>query len=62
LRLLDPFGTGKVVISQVTYDRDWHAYELVFFVLLGAIGGIYSSLNPTTTGAVVFVLQDELFW
>ncbi|KAF8134644.1 chloride channel [Boletus edulis] len=43
LRFLDPFGTGKLVLFQVTYDRDWHAYELVFFVLLGAIGGIYGA-------------------
>ncbi|KAF8556363.1 hypothetical protein OG21DRAFT_1437153 [Imleria badia] len=43
LRFLDPFGTGKLVLFQVTYDRDWHAYELIFFVLLGAFGGIYGA-------------------
>jgi chloride channel 3/4/5 len=54
LRFLNPFGTGKVVLFQVTYDKvchavfdwslthyirqDWHAYELVFFILLGVLG------------------------
>ncbi|EIN11917.1 hypothetical protein PUNSTDRAFT_61841 [Punctularia strigosozonata HHB-11173 SS5] len=43
LRFLDPFGTGKLVLFQVTYDKDWHAYELVFFLLLGILGGIYGA-------------------
>ncbi|KIJ18677.1 hypothetical protein PAXINDRAFT_70564 [Paxillus involutus ATCC 200175] len=43
LKFLDPFGTGKLVLFQVTYDKDWHAYELILFVLLGALGGIYGA-------------------
>lgn len=43
LRFLDPFGTGKLVLFQVTYDRDWHAYELGFFLLLGVFGGVYGA-------------------
>ncbi|KAK0460988.1 chloride channel [Desarmillaria tabescens] len=43
LKMLDPFGTGKLVLFQVTYDRDWHAYELFPFVLLGVFGGIYGA-------------------
>ncbi|KAF9501534.1 hypothetical protein BDN71DRAFT_1550108 [Pleurotus eryngii] len=43
LKMLDPFGTGKLVLFQVTYDKDWHAYELVPFVLLGIFGGIYGA-------------------
>lgn len=54
LKFLDPFGSGKLVLFQVTYDRvcfhlgyldptdsltqDWHAYELVPFLFLGVIG------------------------
>lgn len=44
LRLLDPFGTGKIVLFQVTYDRDWHWVELAFFVLIGLFGGVYGAL------------------
>ncbi|KAI6131653.1 chloride channel [Pisolithus croceorrhizus] len=43
LRFLDPFGTGKLVLFQVTYDKDWHAYDLIFFVMLGALGGVYGA-------------------
>ncbi|KAF9227313.1 hypothetical protein BS17DRAFT_800360 [Gyrodon lividus] len=43
LRFLDPFGTGKLVLFQVTYEKDWHAYELIFFVLLGIFGGLYGA-------------------
>lgn len=54
LRFLDPFGTKKLVLFQVTYDKvcsyvvllfllpndfqDWHACDLIFFILLGAFG------------------------
>ncbi|KAI0744080.1 chloride channel [Daedaleopsis nitida] len=43
LRLLDPFGSGKLVLFQVTYDKDWHAYELFPFLLLGVFGGVYGA-------------------
>ncbi|KAF8630644.1 hypothetical protein AX15_002795 [Amanita polypyramis BW_CC] len=43
LKILDPFGTGKLVLFQVTYDKDWHAYELLPFVLLGVFGGVYGA-------------------
>ncbi|TFY62566.1 hypothetical protein EVJ58_g3780 [Rhodofomes roseus] len=43
LKFLDPFGSGKLVLFQVTYDKDWHAYELVFFLMLGVFGGVYGA-------------------
>ncbi|CAE6483643.1 unnamed protein product [Rhizoctonia solani] len=43
LKFLDPFGTGKIVLFQVTYDRDWHAYELGLFLILGIFGGVYGA-------------------
>ncbi|KAI8993999.1 chloride channel [Trametes punicea] len=43
LRFLDPFGSGKLVLFQVTYDKDWHAYELIPFLFLGVFGGIYGA-------------------
>ncbi|KAJ3102433.1 hypothetical protein HDU97_000576 [Phlyctochytrium planicorne] len=44
LRLLDPFRTGKLVWFQVKYSRDWHAFELPMFVLLGVLGGLSGTL------------------
>ncbi|KAF9450421.1 hypothetical protein P691DRAFT_810365 [Macrolepiota fuliginosa MF-IS2] len=43
LKMLDPFGTGKLVLFQVTYDKDWHAIELLPFVCLGLFGGVYGA-------------------
>ncbi|KAF9268924.1 hypothetical protein L218DRAFT_954350 [Marasmius fiardii PR-910] len=43
LKMLDPFGTGKLVLFQVTYEKDWHAYELLPFLLLGVFGGVYGA-------------------
>lgn len=35
---MNPFRTGKIVLFQVTYDRDWHFFEIIFFVILGIFG------------------------
>ena len=35
---MNPFRTGKLVLFQVTYDRDWHFFEIIFFVILGVFG------------------------
>lgn len=43
LRTLDPFGTGKLVLFQVTYDKDWHLFEMFAFLLLGVFGGVYGA-------------------
>ncbi|KAK9367458.1 chloride channel [Lipomyces kononenkoae] len=49
LKLLNPYGTGKIVIFEVSYDHDWHAFEFLIFVFLGACGGVigaaFSRLN-----------------
>lgn len=49
---MNPFRTGKLVLFQVTYDRDWHFFEIIFFVILGVFGvGFFCllivSLAPT---------------
>eukprot|EP00842_Homolaphlyctis_polyrhiza_P005361 jgi/Hompol1/5826/HPOL_002376-RA len=41
LQLVNPYRTGKLVLFQVTYNRDWHGFELVFFVFLGVLGNVY---------------------
>ncbi|KAL2271798.1 hypothetical protein VTJ83DRAFT_1169 [Remersonia thermophila] len=44
LQALDPFRSGKLVLYQVTYTSSWHGFEIVPFVLLGILGGIYGGL------------------
>ena len=44
LQAFDPYRSGKLVLYQVTYSRGWHDFELVPFVILGVLGGIYGGL------------------
>ncbi|KAF8435573.1 chloride channel [Terfezia claveryi] len=41
LAAMNPFRTGQLVMFQVSYDRDWHFFEVVFFIILGIFGGLY---------------------
>ncbi|KAF9031391.1 Cl-channel protein [Hymenopellis radicata] len=42
LEYVDPFGTGKLVLFQVTsvFDDTWRAFELIPWLGLGILGGI----------------------
>lgn len=35
---MNPYRSGKLVLFQVTYDRDWHFFEILFFIILGIFG------------------------
>ncbi|KAF7782223.1 hypothetical protein Agabi119p4_1599 [Agaricus bisporus var. burnettii] len=55
LSAMNPFRTGKLVLFQVTYERDWHFFEVIFFVILGIFGGLYGAF------VVKFNLQVAAF-
>ncbi|KAJ7879634.1 Cl-channel protein [Mycena olivaceomarginata] len=55
LSAMNPFRTGKLVLFQVTYDRDWHFFEIIFFIILGIFGGLYGAF------VVKFNLQIAAF-
>lgn len=44
LKFLNPYGTGKIVIFQVRYYRDWQFFEIFVFILLGVMGGATGAL------------------
>jgi len=44
LAAMNPFRTGQLVMFQVHYDRSWHFFEVVFFIILGIFGGLYGAL------------------
>ncbi|PWY79286.1 hypothetical protein BO70DRAFT_363047 [Aspergillus heteromorphus CBS 117.55] len=44
LAVMNPFRTGQLVMFQVQYDRNWHFFELIFFMMLGVFGGLYGAL------------------
>ena len=43
LKAMNPFWTGKLVMFKVTYDRSWHFFEFIFYILLGIFGGLYGA-------------------
>ncbi|WVQ80441.1 hypothetical protein IAT38_002546 [Cryptococcus sp. DSM 104549] len=43
LASMDPFRTGKLVLFNVSYDRDWHYFEIPAYVLIGVFGGLYGA-------------------
>jgi chloride channel 3/4/5 len=44
LQALNPFHTGKIVLYQVTYTMGWHRFEIIPFMMLGILGGVYGGL------------------
>jgi len=45
LAAMNPFRTGQLVMFQVHYDRDWHFFEVIFFIILGIFGGLYGEFT-----------------
>lgn len=43
LAAMNPFRTGQLVMFQVSYDRSWHFFEILFFIILGIFGGLYGA-------------------
>lgn len=44
LKFLNPYGTGKIVIFEVRYSKDWEFFEIFVFILLGVLGGAIGAL------------------
>jgi len=42
-KAMNPFRTGQLVMFQVRYDRDWHFFEIVFYLIIGVFGGLYGA-------------------
>lgn len=41
LAAMNPFRTGQLVLFEVTYDTNWHYFEVPIYVILGVFGGVY---------------------
>ncbi|KAF2228103.1 chloride channel [Elsinoe ampelina] len=41
LSAMNPFRTGQLVMFTVKYDRSWHFFEIVFYIIIGIFGGLY---------------------
>ncbi|KAF1938397.1 chloride channel protein 3 [Clathrospora elynae] len=43
LAAMNPFRTGQLVMFNVSYDRSWHFFEILFYLIIGAFGGLYGA-------------------
>ncbi|GAA5879751.1 hypothetical protein JCM16303_004161 [Sporobolomyces ruberrimus] len=43
LQYIDPFNTGKLVLFQVTATQVWRGFELIPWLFLGVVGGIWGA-------------------
>lgn len=43
LAAMNPFRTGQLVMFTVSYDRSWHFFEVLFYILIGVFGGLYGA-------------------
>ncbi|EMG50511.1 hypothetical protein G210_2579, partial [Candida maltosa Xu316] len=41
LAMFNPFRTGQLVLFEVTYDTNWHYFEIPVYIVLGVFGGLY---------------------
>ncbi|CDK26609.1 unnamed protein product [Kuraishia capsulata CBS 1993] len=57
---MNPFRTGQIVIFEVTYDQNWHLFEVPFFIILGIFGGVYGIVVSKLNVRVVAFRQKFL--
>lgn len=43
LAAMNPFRTGQLVMFQVKYERSWHFFEVIFYIIIGVFGGLYGA-------------------
>ncbi|KAF2129344.1 hypothetical protein P153DRAFT_422969 [Dothidotthia symphoricarpi CBS 119687] len=43
LAAMNPFRTGQLVMFEVKYDRSWHFFEVLFYLVIGVFGGLYGA-------------------
>lgn len=47
---MNPFRTGKLVMFQVSYDRDWHFFEYLFVLVIGLFGVSLNAIEEINVG------------
>eukprot|EP01135_Chromosphaera_perkinsii_P005259 Nk52_evm9s328 gene=Nk52_evmTU9s328 len=62
LQYLNPFRTGRLVMFYVTYNRPWHVFEVIPFILIGVMGGLYGAIfNKANITWCSFKKRSKIF-
>jgi len=59
LQLVDPLGTGKLVLFEVTSHHRWQIAECVVFLAIGILGGVIGSGFLALNTAVVKIRKSK---
>ncbi|ORX60163.1 hypothetical protein BCR36DRAFT_316643 [Piromyces finnis] len=43
LKYTNPYRTGKAVLFEVVYNKQWHYFEIIYFVVIGIFGGLFGT-------------------
>lgn len=66
LKYMNPFGTGRLVMFYVEYDNPWKLFELIPFIILGALGVsvilLVSSINFSPSDFFVLMICIGFFY
>ncbi|XP_074649911.1 H(+)/Cl(-) exchange transporter 4-like isoform X2 [Tubulanus polymorphus] len=52
LRSINPFGNDHLVMFYIEYHTPWHMIELIAFIILGVLGGVFGA----------FFIKSNIFW
>ncbi|CAE1312273.1 CLCN3_4_5 [Acanthosepion pharaonis] len=52
LRSMNPFGNDHLVMFYVNYNEPWYLQELIAFILIGTLGGLYGA----------FFIRVNIWW
>lgn len=44
LKMLNPLGTGKLILLETDFGTTWHVAQLPFFIAIGVLGGLYGAM------------------
>ncbi|RAL63988.1 hypothetical protein DID88_003176 [Monilinia fructigena] len=63
LAAMNPFRTGQLVMFQVHYDREWHFFEVLFYIVLGIFGGLYGAfmINDLIGNRTALICYPNMF-
>lgn len=59
LKILNPLHTGKLVLFQVRYESTWRSFDVIFFVLLGVLGGLFGCFLIRTNLKIVAMRKQS---
>jgi chloride channel 3/4/5 len=68
LKFMNPYGTGKTVIFELSYTSDWKSVEMLLFIIIGIAGGIFGAAYvkfvrwwPKTFRSLKYIKNHPIF-